>query len=113
MICFFGILGIMAILEKLDPNTLDHGLGNRRSNSAPYYTSSKTILHCQDHLRVKLYLFEKVLGPLRAIWGNWVKNRNHRQGNMINNSKSSTPHFSSKEVLLSWKGHARVQLCLI
>ena len=59
----------MAILEKLDPNTVDHGLGNRRSNSkslAPYFTSSKTILKCQDHLRVKLYLFKKVLEPLGA-----------------------------------------------
>ena len=59
----------MAILEKLDPNTVDHGLGSRRSNSkslAPYFTSSKTILKCQDHLRVKLYLFKKVLEPLGA-----------------------------------------------
>ena len=32
---------------------------------------------------------------------------------MINNSKSSTPHFTSKEALLSCKSYARVQLCLI
>ena len=72
---FFGIFGNLAILEKLYSNTLDYGLGNRRSNwkpSALYFTSSKTILKCQDHLKVKLYLFEKVLGPLGAIWGNWV-----------------------------------------
>ena len=76
-------------------------------SSAPYFTPSKTILKSQDHLRVKLYLFGKVLGPLQAIWGNWVKNLIHRQGNTRNNSKSSTPHFTSKEALLSCKGHAR------
>ena len=43
---------------------------------ATYFTSSKTILKCQDHLRVKLYLFKKVLGPVGAIWGNWVKSCN-------------------------------------
>ena len=37
----------------------------------------------------------------------------HRQGKMGNNSKYSTPHFTSKEALLSCKGHARVHLCLI
>ena len=44
----------------------------------PYYSNpsyyselkSKTILKCQDHLRVKLYLFKKILGPVGAIWGN-------------------------------------------
>ena len=29
---FFGIWGIMVILEKLGPNTLDHELGNTKSN---------------------------------------------------------------------------------
>ena len=32
---------------------------------------------------------------------------------MRNSSNYSAPHFTSKEVLLSCKGHARVQLCLI
>ena len=57
----------MAILEKLGLNTLDYGLGNVRSNSkssVPYFTSNKTILKCQDHLRVKLYLFETIWGKL-------------------------------------------------
>ena len=48
---------------------------------------------------VKLYLFERVLGPLGTIWRNWVKNR--RQGNMRNKLKSSNPHFTSKEALLT------------
>ena len=58
----------MAILEKLAPNTLDHRLGNTEviESSVTYFTSSKTILKCQDHLRVKLYLFKKVLEPLGA-----------------------------------------------
>ena len=47
---------------------------------ATYFTSSKTILKCQDHLRVKLYLFEKVLGPVGEIWGNWLKKCNSQTG---------------------------------
>ena len=43
---------------------------------ATCFVSSKTILKCQGHLRVKLYMFKKVLGPVWAIWGNWVKNCN-------------------------------------
>ena len=34
------------------------------------------LLKCHDYLRVKLYLFERVLGPLRTICGNWVKSHN-------------------------------------
>ena len=69
----------MAILEKLGLNTLNYGLGNTKSNSKsslPYFTSNKTMQEWQDHLRVKLYLFERVLGLLGAIWGNWVKSHN-------------------------------------
>ena len=74
----------MAILEKLDLNTLNYGLGNLRSNSkssVPYFTSNKTMRKWQDHLRVKLYLFERVLGPLGAIWETGSKAVIHRQGN--------------------------------
>ena len=69
----------MAILEELGPSTLSHGLENTRNNSkssAPYFTSNKIILKCQVHLRVTLYLFQRLLGPLGAAWRNWVKNRN-------------------------------------
>ena len=52
----------------------------------------------------KLYLFKKVLGPVGAIWGNWSKTVIYRQGNR-KNSKSSTLHFTSKEALLSCRGH--------
>ena len=45
-------------------------------SSATYFTPSKTILKCQDDLTVNLYLFKKVLGPVGAIWGNWVKDCN-------------------------------------
>ena len=75
----FGILGIMAISEKLGPSTLGHSLGNTRNNSkssAPYFTSNKIILKYQNYLRVTLYLFQRLLGPLGAAWRNWVKNRN-------------------------------------
>ena len=109
----FGRLGIMAILEKLGLNTLNYGLGNTRSNSkssVPYFTSNKTMQKWQDHLRVKLCLFERVLGPLGATGSKAII---HRQGNMRNHSESSIPHFTSKEALLNCKGHARVQLCLI
>ena len=75
-------------------------------SSATYFTSIKTILKCQDHLRVKLYLFKKVLGPVGAIWETGSKTVIHRQGKR-NNSKSSTTHFTSTEALLSCKGHAR------
>ena len=47
---------------------------------ATYFTSSKIILKSQDHLRVNLYLFKKVLGPVGAVWGNWVKNCNSQTG---------------------------------
>ena len=60
----------MAILEKLGPNTLDHGFGNMKSNSkssVPYFTSNKAILKCQGHLRVKLYLFERVFGAIGPV----------------------------------------------
>ena len=73
---------------------------------ATCFVSSKTILKWQGHLRVKLYMFKKVLGPVWAIWGNWVKTVIYRQRNR-NNSKSSTPHFTSKKALLNCKGYAR------
>ena len=51
-----------------------------RALTGPKYPRSwvgkHQILKCQDYLRVKLHLFERVLGPLRTIWGNWVKNHN-------------------------------------
>ena len=76
MTYFFGIWGIMAILEKLGPNALDHGLGNRKSNSkfsAPYFTSITEVSRPSEG---KLYLFERVFGPLGTIWANWVKIHN-------------------------------------
>ena len=54
---FFGILGIMTFWGKLGPNTLDHWLGNAKSNSKSsvlYFTSNEAILKCQGHLRVEL-----------------------------------------------------------
>ena len=112
----FWYLGHYGSFGESGPKHPRSWLGNTNSNSkslAQYFMSNKAILKCQGHLRVKLYLFERVLGPLVTIWGNRIKNRNHTQGNMINNSKSSTPRFTSKDALLNCKGHARVQLCLI
>ena len=40
----------MVILEKLGPNTLDHGLENTKSNSkssTPHFTSKKALLSCK------------------------------------------------------------------
>ena len=63
---FFGIWAIMTIYGKLSPNTLNHGLGNTKSNSnssTPYLTSNEAILMYPGYLIVELYLFERVLEP--------------------------------------------------
>ena len=47
---------------KLASNTLNHVQGHIEQNpkcSAPYFTSSETLLKCQDPLWVELYLFHR------------------------------------------------------
>ena len=58
---FFGILGIMTISGKLGTNTLDHRLGNTKSDSVLYFTPNEAIIKCQGYLRIELYQFERVL----------------------------------------------------
>ena len=50
-------LGNYDNLEKTGTKTLDHGLGNTKSNSkslAPYFTSNEAIRKCQSQLRIEL-----------------------------------------------------------
>ena len=84
---FFGILGIMTLWGRLGPNTLDHWLGNRKSNSKSsvlYFTSNKAILKCHGHLKVELipvwesvstsnHTFERVIWDKlpKCIFGNF------------------------------------------
>ena len=73
-------------------------------SSPTFFTSSKTILKCQNNPRYTcLRRYQDQQGQYGETRSKTVI---HRQGNR-NNSKSSTPHFTSKEVLLSYKGHAR------
>ena len=62
--------GIEAILENLGPNTPNHVQGHMKSNPkslAPCFTSSETLLSCQDPLWVELYQFDMYPG-IGAIW---------------------------------------------
>ena len=57
-------------LGKLGPNTPNHVQGHMKSNpksSAPCFTSSETLLSCQDPLWVELYQFDMYPG-IGAIW---------------------------------------------
>ena len=66
---------------------------------ATYFASSKTILKCQGHLKVKLYLFKKVLGLVEAIRGELIQ--------------SLATYFASSKTILKCQGHLRVKLYLL
>ena len=72
---FYGFLSITRIWGKLGSNTLDHGLGSRKSNSKtsiPYFTSNEAILKCQGDLRFDLPVWESICTSNhmfgRVIW---------------------------------------------
>ena len=100
-------------LGKLGPNTPNHVQGHMKSNPkslAPFFTSNKTLLQCQDPLRVELYLFNMYSG-VGAIWGNWARiPPNLVQGHMKSNSKYSDPYFTLNETFLQCQGHLWVEL---
>ena len=72
---------------------------NNPKSSAPYFSSNETLLFCQDHLKIELYLLYGYLG-MREIWGNWAHiHPNHVQGHSRSNQKSSAPHFTSGKAI--------------
>ena len=84
-------------------------------SSAPYFTSSETLLLCQGSLWVKLNLFHRYLGigDLGEFWKLGPSTPNHVQGHIKSNlTKFSGPNLTSNEVLLLCQGHLRVQLYL-
>ena len=71
--CLTGIQALGKFVETGPkyPQLMCWDTKNNPNSSAPHFPSNKTLLLCQDHLRIELYLLYGYLG-VREIWRNWA-----------------------------------------